>query len=186
MSDLWRPLLVLFTFIAIVVIILLLVFSGGGDDADDSASDDTPTVTSALDPDELEEDKPNPDAEQISAKDLEVGDCISDATATTGDVKTFDKIDCDKSHDGEVFSIIKLDDADKYPGVKFVSGKGQRGCRARLRRQATAKAFRDRRLGYKFVYPTRESWAQDDHEVTCLATFKKPRKTKLAQRSAAS
>jgi hypothetical protein len=135
---------------------------------------------------ELDEEPVNPDAEQISAKDLEVGDCVSDATSTTGSVKTFDKVDCDKRHDGQVFSIIELADAEKYPGLRFVSGKGQRGCRARLRRQATAKAYRDKQLGYKFVYPTLESWSQDDHEVTCLATFKKPRTTRLEQRPAKS
>jgi hypothetical protein len=187
MAILWRPLLVLFTFLAIIIVILILLFSGGGDDdggeAGNPAVTTPPTVT--ISPEELAgepAEKKNPDAEEISAKDLEVGDCIADATATTGDVTTFDKIDCDKAHDGEVFTIIKLADADTYPGVKSVSATGQRGCRARLRRQATAKAFADRQLGYKFVYPTAQSWAQDDREVTCLATFKKARKTKLEQR----
>jgi len=183
LSELWRPLLVLCTFLAIVVVILILLFAGGGDD-DPYVTPEVATPTATVSPEELDAKPENPDAEQISAKDLEVGDCIADATATTGDVKTFDSIDCDKPHDGEVFTIIKVK-GDRYPGVKAVSAKGQRGCRARLRRQATPKAFRDRRLGYKFVYPTLESWSQDDREVTCLATFKKARTGKLAQRPGA-
>jgi putative regulator of septum formation len=183
MSILWRPLLVLFTFIALVVVILFLIFGGGGDD-EPYVTPEVATPTSTLPPEELDAapQKKNPDAEAISAKDLEVGDCVADAMAATGDVKTFDEVDCDDPHDGEVFTIIKLE-GDRYPGLKAVAGKGQRGCRARLRRQATAKAYRDRQLGYKFVYPTTQSWAQDDREVTCLATFKKPRTTKLAQRA---
>lgn len=184
MSDLWRPALVLFSVLAIIVVILILIF-GGGDDEILSNPDVTVPPTVTIPPEELTGEplqKKNPDAEEISAKELEVGDCIADASSAIGDVTTFDKIDCDRSHDGEVFSLIKLADAKKYPGMKFVSGKGQRGCRARLRRQATAKAFADRQLGYKFVYPTAQSWAQDDREVTCLATFKKARKTKLEQR----
>lgn len=187
MSDLWRPLVVLFTFLAIIVLILVLIF-GGGDDEILSNPDVTTPPTVTIPPEELAgepEEKKNPDAEEVSGKDLEVGDCLADATAASGDVTTFDKIDCDKAHDGEVFTLIKLADVAKYPGVKFVSGKGQRGCRARLRRQATTKAFADPQLGYKFVYPTAQSWARGDREVTCIATFKKPRKTKLAQRGSA-
>jgi hypothetical protein len=127
------------------------------------------------------DDKEKPKTGKVSAKDLTVGTCVTDANSYVGDVTTFDAVECAKRHDGEVFTIIALKDT-KYPGLKRVIAKGQRGCRARLRRQATAKAFRDRRLGFKFVYPTTTSWAQDDHEITCLATFKKPRTAKLAQR----
>ncbi len=181
-----RPLLVLFTgvVIVIVIVILVLVFSGGGDEPYVTPPVEPPKAKVA--PGELDvEPKKNPAAEPVAGKDLEVGDCLSNATATTLRVTTFDGVECDKPHDGEVFTIIKLKDTDKYPGTRFVSGKGQRGCRARLRRQATRKAFRDRQLGYKFVYPTAQSWAQGDREVTCLATFRKPRKTKLAQRDRA-
>jgi putative regulator of septum formation len=185
MSILWRPLLVLFTFIALLVVVLVVLFGGGGGDDEPYVTPKVATPTATISPEELNgTPRKNPDAKTISAKDLEVGDCVADAKSATGDVTTFDKVDCDKPHDGEVFTIIKVD-GDRYPGVKAVAGKGQRGCRARLRRQATPKAYRDRQLGYKFVYPTTQSWAQDDREVTCLATFKKPRTTKLAQRAGA-
>jgi hypothetical protein len=116
----------------------------------------------------------------VAAKDLRVGSCVSDANSNLGDVTTFDAVDCAKPHDGEVFTIIALEGA-KYPGLGHVLAKGQRGCRARLKRQATAKAFRDKQLGFKFVYPTPRSWAQGDHELTCLATYRKPHTGKLAQ-----
>lgn len=179
---LWRPLLVLFAFVAIVVVILILVFSGGGPEP--YVTPEVPTPTSTLPPEELDPvaQPKNPDAEPVAGKDLEVGDCLTGATVTTARVTTFDKVDCDEPHDAEVFTIIELDESAKYPGTNFVSGKGRRGCRARLRRLLTRKAFRDRQLGYKYVYPTAQSWAQDDRDVTCLATFKKPRKTKLELR----
>lgn len=175
-----RPLLVLFAVLAIVLVILIVVLSGG-DEPYVTPEVAPPTATIA--PEELDIKPENPDAEPVAGKDLEVGDCLAGATATTLRVTTFDKVDCDKPHDAEVFTIIKLEDAAKYPGTEFVTGKGQRGCRARLRRQLTPKAFRDKQLGYKFVYPTVQSWAQEDREVTCLATFKKPRTTKLEQRA---
>jgi len=150
--------------VVVLALVLVLVLAGGGDDDEEVAKP-------ALGP--------------IAAKDLTVGTCISDANSTTGDVTTFDAVACNKPHDGEVFTVIELE-GDKYPGTKFVTGKGNRGCRARLRRQTTAKQFKDRLLGYKFVYPTKQSWAQGDHEVTCLATFRKPRSKKLAQRKSAA
>jgi hypothetical protein len=184
MSDLWRPLLVLGTFVAIVVVLGILVFGGGGDEPYVTPDVDPPKAQ--VDPDEL--DAParprNPDAEAVAGKDLKIGHCLSNATATTRLVTSFDTVDCDKPHDGEVFTIIKLPDTAKFPGKSVVSAKGQRGCSARLRRQLTAKAYRDRQLGYKFVYPTQQSWAQGDREISCLATFKKSRKTKLEQRGA--
>lgn len=167
MSVLLRPLLVVLAFVVLVVVLIVFVFAGGGDDGDDEKKASKPAVGS------------------VSAKDLEVGNCITDANSTQGDVTTFDAVDCAKPHDGEVFTIIGVAGA-KYPGTMFVTGKGQRGCRARLRRQATPKAFRDKLLGYKFVYPTKLSWAQGDHEISCLATFKKPRSGKLAQRATAA
>jgi hypothetical protein len=146
---------------ALVVIVLIVVIAlvvGGGDDKATSS-----------------------EAVAIGAKELRVGNCITDAKSTQLDARTFDAVECAQPHDGEVFTIIALGDG-TYRGEPALIAKGQRGCLARLRRQATAKAFRDKRLGFKFVFPTKRSWAQGDHEITCLVTYKKPRTGKLAQR----
>ncbi|MEA2224631.1 MAG: hypothetical protein QOH83_3007 [Solirubrobacteraceae bacterium] len=145
--------------LVVIVLVVLIVLLAGGDD--EKATSSEPVA--------------------IGAKELRVGNCITDANSTTGNVRTFDAIECKQRHDGEVFTIIRLGDG-KYRGKQAIIAKGQRGCAARLRRQATAKAFRDKRLGFKFVYPTKKSWAQGDHEITCLATYKKPRTATLAQR----
>jgi hypothetical protein len=182
-SILLRPLLVLGGLLLIFVLLLLLIFGafeGGGDEGGASAG--------GGDNVEQSEPEPEPDRESsegtIKAADLKVGDCISDANSRTGDVTTFDAVDCDEPHDGEVYTLIRLegDDDAKPPSEAFINGKGQRGCRARLRRQATAKAFRDPQLGFKFVYPTPASWAEGDRDITCVATFRKPRDKRLAQR----
>jgi hypothetical protein len=191
-----RPLLVLLTFIIIIVLLLMLIFGGFGGGDDEQQADDAPpaaekTEEPAAAPKKTEKaktavatpaepKKKNP----IAAADLKAGDCIADATATLGDVRSFEHVACDEPHDGEVYTLITMPGAKgaKYPGPDAVNAKGQRGCRARLRRQATAKAYQDRELGYKFVYPTRVSWADGDRDITCLATFKRPRSTKLAQK----
>lgn len=181
-SILIRPLLVLGGLLLIVVLLLLLIFgafSGDADEGGGSASNDRV---------EQSEPEAEPDRESsegtIDAADLKVGDCISDANERIGDVTRFEAVACDKRHDGEVYTIIRLPGGEnaKPPSEAFINGKGQRGCRARLRRQATRKAFRDSRLGFKFVYPTPESWAEGDRDITCVATFSKPRDKRLAQR----
>jgi len=169
--------LVVLTFLIVVVLVVMLIFGAfGGDDGDSSGGSGDNT-----------EQAPSRESTEgtIAAADLKVGDCISDANSRTGDVRTFDGVDCDEPHDGEVYTLIRLKGADnaKPPSEAFINGKGQRGCRARLRRQATAKAFRDSQLGFKFVYPTPDSWADGDRDITCVVTFKKPRDKKLAQRS---
>ena len=174
-----RPLLALLGFVVIVVVLLLLLTGGFGGGDDDGRADSGATE---------ETTEPEPDRESskgtIDAADLRVGDCISDANSRLGDVTTFQAVACDKPHDGEVYTLIRLPGGDnaKPPSEAFINGKGQRGCRARLRRQATRKAFRDSQLGFKFVYPTPESWADGDRDITCVATFRKPRDKRLAQR----
>jgi len=179
-SILLRPLLVLLGFLVVVVLLLMLLTGGFGGGDDDGGGGGSGAAT------EEPEREPVRDSSEgtIDAADLKVGDCISDANSRTGDVTTFDAVDCDEPHDGEVYTLIRLegDDDAKPPSEAFINGKGQRGCRARLRRQATAKAFRDPQLGFKFVYPTPESWAEGDRDITCVATFRKPRDKRLAQR----
>lgn len=180
-SILLAPLLILLTFIVVVVLVLLLLFgafSGDGDDSAGGGGEDTSAETQKQPARESKEGT-------ITAGALKVGDCISDANSRTGDVTTFDGVKCDERHDGEVYTLITLEGGEgaRIPSEAFINGKGQRGCRARLKRQTTARQFRDSQLGFKFVYPTPESWAEGDREITCVATFKKPRTTKLAQRS---
>ena len=178
-STLLVPMLIVLTFLVIVVLLALLLFGGGGGGDDDGDSGaDKPAET---------QQQPGRESKQgtITAGALKVGDCISDANSRTGDVTTFVGVKCDERHDGEVYTLITLEGGEeaRIPSEAFINGKGQRGCRARLKRQTTARQFRDRQLGFKFVYPTPESWVEGDREITCVATFKKPRTKKLAQRS---
>ena len=186
-SILVRPLLVLLALLVVIVLFWMLVLGvfGGDDEGAGSATSGDNAEQEESEAPEAQEPSGDPSEGTVRAAGLKVGDCISDATSRVGDVTTFDAVACDERHDGEVYTIIRLEGGPNAepPTEAFINGKGQRGCRARLRRQATAKAFRDPDLSYKFVYPTPESWADGDRDITCVATFKKPRETRLAQRS---
>ena len=171
-----KPVLAVLALVAVLVVALILVLAltGGGDDGGGGRAGG--------------DDDDEPNVGRVGANELRVGDCITDAGAPQGDVTTFNAVTCDKEHNGEVYTLIELegDEDARYPGMEFVTGKGQRGCRARLRRQLTRRAFRDRELGYKYVYPTRQSWADGDREITCIATFAHPRTGELEQRRGSS
>jgi hypothetical protein len=170
MAVLLRPLLVFLAVVVVIVLLVVLLLGGFGGDGDDKQADKTKTT---------EQQAP---AGTISAQDLKIGTCITDARSTTGDVMTFIGVDCSKPHDGEVYTLIEVGGT-KYPGKERVTAKGNRGCRARLKRQATGKALSDRNLApYRFVYPTPASWAQDYRSITCLVTYTKQRRGKLEQR----
>lgn len=186
-SILIRPLLGLLAFLVVIVllwVLLLGVFDGDNEGGGGAATSEKAEQEESEAP-KAQEPSGDPSEGTVKAADLKVGDCISDATARVGDVTSFDAVPCDEPHDGEVYTVIRLEGGANAepPTEAFINGKGQRGCRARLRRQATSKAFRDPHLSFKFVYPTPESWAEGDRDITCVATFKKPRDTRLAQRS---
>lgn len=183
-SILIRPLLIALAFVIVIVLLLLLIFGAFGGSGEGAGADGADS-TEDVEQEAVEEPSGEPSEGTVQAAALKVGDCIRDANSRTGDVTAFEAVACDEPHDGEVYTLIELEGGPnaKPPSEAFLNGKGQRGCRARLRRQLTAKAFRDPQLGFKFVYPTPESWAEGDRHITCVATFKKPRSTKVAQRS---
>lgn len=168
--------------IAILVLIVLELFScGGGDDGHKTTAAQAPTTPSASVAKPATATTAKRAGPSIAANALKVGDCVGDARSTVGDVTTFGAVSCDKPHDGEVYTLIVVRGAKgaKYPGTAAVTAKGQRGCRARLRRHVVVGAFGVGELGFKFVYPTTKSWAGGDREIRCMATFKTPRSEPL-------
>jgi hypothetical protein len=179
-------LLVFAILIAILVLIVLSLFScGGGDDAHKTATAKPRTTPStSVDKSATTATTAKRAGPRIAANALKVGTCVGDAASTVGDVTTFESVACDKRHDGEVYTLIVLPGAKgaKYPGTAAVNAKGQRGCRARLRRQVNPAVYGAHELGFKFVYPTTASWADGDRQIRCMATFRTPRSDPLAQR----
>lgn len=133
--------------------------------------------------DEAERD----DSGQVSSKgklsvfDLRVGDCLVDIASKTGEQRDLEAVPCRQPHDGEVYTTIDLGDGG-FPGDAFISGKAERGCSARLRRQAPRS--RDKIL---YFLPSRRTWDdEDDHTVTCIAEYAVRRAGTVAAQNAGS
>jgi hypothetical protein len=91
-------------------------------------------------------------------------------SATDGEQRDIEAVPCSEPHDGEVYTNIKLGDGE-FPGDEFIASKADRGCSARLRRQAPKS--RDEIV---YFVPNKLSWDEkDDRTVTCIAQYPKKR-----------
>jgi hypothetical protein len=103
----------------------------------------------------------------VSAFDLKVGHCLN--RLKEGHVRTdLPAVPCAEPHEGEVFAIFDLP-AGPYPGDAKVGDDAERGCSDRFEGYAPS-AVNDTALELFLLHPTERSWAQGDHEVSCVAT----------------
>jgi len=143
------------------VVVLALIITGvvtslgGGPERDDSGQ-----ITSAGD---------------LSAFDVEVGDCF-DLPDPNGEVTDLGGVPCTDPHDAEVYGTFDIKGQD-YPGTDKVIKKSQRGCSRRFK-EFVGLPYRRSELELQYLYPTSDSWeTQDDREVVCAVTEPDGKKT---------
>ena len=99
---------------------------------------------------------------------LKVGDCYNGPSSYTGDiteVSGVELVSCDEPHTHEVYAVFELPDS-SWKGEDYVFEQAGIGCEARI------KAF----VGIEFalstllvdiLFPSEESWKDDDRLVKC-------------------
>jgi hypothetical protein len=102
----------------------------------------------------------------VSSFDLKPGDCINGLTETDN-ISSLPAVPCAQPHDGEVFATFEITAA-TFPGDAELKKQAETGCVQRLAEYSAAAATDDK-LEIYFLHPTERSWAQGDHEVTCVA-----------------
>jgi hypothetical protein len=102
----------------------------------------------------------------VSSFDLKPGDCLN-GLAESNNITSVPAVPCTQPHDGEVFATFEITDG-TWPGDAEVAKQAETGCVQRLP-EYSAKAAKDEKLEIFFLHPTAASWAQGDHEVTCVA-----------------
>jgi hypothetical protein len=103
----------------------------------------------------------------VSAFDLAVGDCLNGLKAGSN-LSSLPRVPCTEPHEGEVFAVFDLP-AGAYPGESRLADQARRQCADRFEGYAPS-AVDDTSIELFFLHPTQLSWAQGDHEVTCVAT----------------
>ena len=100
-----------------------------------------------------------------SVMHMRVGQCIlmpEDKTATT--VET---TGCTREHDAEVFYMTSVDDGD-FPGEAALNNAAEKVCISNFK-DYVGSHYVTSTLDATWMLPTKDSWAQNDRSITCLA-----------------
>ncbi len=103
----------------------------------------------------------------VSARDVKVGDCF--ANTPSGDhVSWVDTTSCDRPHSAEVVAVLRMPEG-PFPDDSVFSDYRQR-CRDALSSYSST-AMQDPNVDLAVMPPSRQSWAQWDRDMVCIATF---------------
>lgn len=103
----------------------------------------------------------------LSAFDVEVGDCFNDPDAAEV-VYSVEAVVCAEPHDNEVFALLEYpaSDSAEYPGQVTVEEWTADSCIAEFT-EYVGTDFWESSLDIIWLVPTEESWGQGDREVVC-------------------
>jgi hypothetical protein len=100
----------------------------------------------------------------IDAFHMQVGDCFDDVSSYDEEITNLPGIPCAEPHDNEAFAVFDLTMVN-YPGDDM-SGVAFDACLTRFE-PFVGKDYDSSTLDIMTLYPTNESWQQDDREVVC-------------------
>ena len=105
-------------------------------------------------------------AGDLKAFDLRLGDCFNAADAR--EVESVAVMPCSDDHDFEIYHVFQLDDG-AYPGQEAIEDEWVDRCLARFE-PFVGLSYDTSVLDISALFPTEESWKQDDREVLCALT----------------
>ncbi len=114
--------------------------------------------------------EPSPDAAQSSASNLQVGDCVRLVQDPDSYQQYLDVADCAAAHHGEVV----LAQADffaawrSFPSEEQIVVASQTACDEAMLDYSGLKAA-EASFRMSYLYPTEESWQEQDRKLTCVA-----------------
>jgi hypothetical protein len=105
-------------------------------------------------------------AGNVSAFAMRVGDCFDDGSTFDGEeVGGVPGVPCSKPHDNEVYAVFDVE-MSAFPGEQM-GDLAQQACLERFE-AFVGKDYESSSLDVASLYPTRESWTQqNDREVIC-------------------
>ena len=151
--------------IGIYILIALFAACGFVDDADQAESGDIVS------------------AEDLDAFPMREGDCFDDSLDTSqaqsvrtgrgGLAEEIAAIPCSEPHDNELYAVFDLSDRlpylalERFPGEEGIVSFSRDGCFERFE-NFIGISYEESTLLVRMLYPTAESWAQGDREVSCM------------------
>jgi hypothetical protein len=105
------------------------------------------------------------DAGTIDAFHIRVGDCFDDTGLGDGEISSLPGVPCSEPHDNEAYAVFNINSA-SFPGDDEVSEIAYNSCMDRFD-SFVGKEYDSSSLDMFPIYPTADSWEQDDREVVC-------------------
>jgi hypothetical protein len=105
------------------------------------------------------------DGGTIDAFHMRVGDCFDDTSASSGDISSLPGVPCSEPHDNETFAVFNIKQ-DNFPAGDAMDAIAYDGCMAKFE-PFVGRDYESSSLEIFPIYPTADSWAQDDREVVC-------------------
>lgn len=103
----------------------------------------------------------------LDAFKMRVGDCFDDGSTFTEDSSDVDSVPgvpCAKPHDNEVYAVFDVT-MSSFPGDQM-AGIAQEACQERFE-AFVGKDYESSALDIATLYPSSDSWQQNDREVIC-------------------
>jgi len=100
----------------------------------------------------------------VNAFQVRVGDCFNDS-GSLEEISSLPGVPCSEPHDNETFAVIDLTVA-TYPEGDAMAELAQGSCIERFE-SFVGTDYESSALDVLAMFPTPESWKQDDREVIC-------------------
>jgi hypothetical protein len=101
----------------------------------------------------------------VDAFNVQVGDCFNDTNSDSDEVSSVPGVPCSDPHDYEAFSVFDVS-FESYPDEETMAETAYASCVERFE-PFVGKDYESSTLDVTTMYPSTESWAQNDREVVC-------------------
>lgn len=101
----------------------------------------------------------------VDAFNIRVGDCFNDLGPEEAEVSSLPGVPCSTPHDNETYAVFDVS-LENYPNESAVFEMANDACMERFE-SFVGRDYESSSLDILTMYPSPESWIQDDREVVC-------------------
>ncbi len=101
----------------------------------------------------------------VDAFQVKVGDCFNDASMEIEEISNVAGVPCSEPHDNETYALVNLT-IDNYPGADQMGDLANDACMEEFA-GFVGRDYESSSLDILTMYPSADSWKQDDREVIC-------------------
>ena len=101
----------------------------------------------------------------LDAFHIRVGDCFDDSSSQSDEIASLPGVPCSEPHDNEAYAVLDVT-ITSYPGDEAMADLARNSCMDRFE-SFVGRDYETSSLDIFTLYPSSDSWLQDDREVVC-------------------